>query len=257
MPAPAAHAPAARSHGEDRRLRSKAQTGDERAQQRLIEKHLPLATDLARRYGHRGEPLDDLVQVARLGLIKAAARWDPSRGPVTAYAMPTIMGELRRYFRDSAWPVRAPRGLQESYREIAVVRDALLQELGREPKIDDLAHRLALDRETVVEALRGAQARVPVSLDRPLRSASRAATTHRDALVDRRDDLRRCEDSVALSQVSAGLPTREREVVRMRFQSDMVQKDIAARLGCTQVHVSRILRGAVLEMRRVADVPPA
>jgi RNA polymerase sigma-B factor len=243
----------ARSHREDRRLRRRALGGDEHAQRQLIEKHLPLATDLARRYRRSGEPLDDLVQVARLGLVNAARRWDSRRGPFIAYAMPTILGELRRYFRDSAWPVRPPRGLQETYRDILGVRDALLQELGREPTIDDLAKRLALTREAVAEALRGARAHAALSLDRPLG----ATPTCRDALVDRRDDLARCEDAVALAQLSATLSARERDVIRLRFQSDLLQEEIAARIGCSQVHVSRILRGALLEMRRVAESRPA
>ncbi len=257
----AAHArpsgPAARSHREDRRLRRAALSGDEHAQERLIEKHLPLAAALARRYGRRGEPLDDLVQVARLGLIKAAGRWDPCRGAFTPYAVPTILGELRRYFRDSMWPVRPPRGLQEAYREAVGVRDILLQELGREPTIDDVAGRLALPREAVVEAFQGARAHAPVSLDRPLPGAEPGAPTYCDALVDRRDDLGRCEDSVVLWQLSATLPARDREVVRLSFQSDMVQQDIAAHVGCSQMHVSRILRGAVRQMRRVAEHWPA
>jgi RNA polymerase sigma-B factor len=241
-----------RSHREDRELRLHALSGDDHARHRLIEKHLSLAAHLARRYVSRGEPFEDLLQVARLGLIKAAGRWDPCRGAFTTYAVPTILGELRRYFRDSTWPVRAPRSLQEIYQEVAAVRDVLGQELGREPRVDDLARRLELPREMVSAALQAAAAHRPASLDRPLRGGASAAT-YRDALEDRRDDLSRCEDAITLSQLCAQLPARDREVVRLRFQSDMLQSDIAARIGCSQMHVSRILRESLLQMQRAAE----
>jgi RNA polymerase sigma-B factor len=244
---------ARRDQREDQRLRRQALTGDQHAHERLIEKHLPLAAQLARRYGRRGEPLDDLVQVARLALVKAAGRWDPRRGAFTTYAVPTILGELRRYFRDNTWVVRPPRRLQEACIEVAGARDALFQELGREPRVDDLVVRLGMCHATVVEALDAARGRKPVSLDRPLPIGGSASVTYSDALEDRRDDMSRCEDAVALSQLSAALTERDREVVRLRFQADMVQRDIAARMGCSQMHVSRILRESLVQMRLTAD----
>jgi RNA polymerase sigma-B factor len=219
----------------------------------LIEKHLPLAAQLARRFTRRGEPLEDLLQVARLGLINAAGRWDPRLGAFTAYAVPTILGELRRYFRDSTWLVRPPRGLQDAYFEVADVRDALLQELGRYPKVDEVADRLGMSRDAVADALKAGRARTAVSLERPIRPEKPTSMTYRDALVDASDDLRRCEDSLALAQVSAGLTARDRAVVQMRFQADMVQREIATRIGCSQMHVSRILEQAVLKMRLTAE----
>jgi RNA polymerase sigma-B factor len=245
------------SQHEDRRLRRQAQGGDEHARRRLIEKHLSLATHLARRYARRGEPLEDLVQVAHLGLIKAAGRWDPRRAAFTTYAVPTILGELRRYFRDSTWPVRPPRRLQEAYLAVAGVRDELGQQLGREPTVDDFACRLGLGREAIIEAFHAARAHKPASLDRPLPSDKSPAPTYGDALVDRRDDLSRCEDAVFLSQLCAELPARDREVVRLRVQSDLVQSDIAARMGCSQMHISRILRESLLRMRETAEGVPA
>ena len=244
---------ARRDQREDRRLRRRALTGDRHAQERLIEKHLPLAAHLARRYDRRGEPLDDLLQVARLALVKAAGRWDPRRGAFTTYAVPTILGELRRYFRDNAWLVRPPRSLQEACIEVAGARDALRQELGREPSVDDLADRLDMRHATVVEASDAARGRKAVPLGRPPGDDESRSARHRDALVDRRDEIRRCEDAVALAQLGASLSEREREVVRLRFQADMIQRDIAARMGCSQMHVSRILRESLLLMRRTAE----
>jgi RNA polymerase sigma-B factor len=261
MTATASHAgspgSAQRSHREDHELRRRAVNGDEQARQRLIEKHLSLAAHLARRYASRGEPFEDLVQVARLGLTKAAGRWDPCRGAFTTYAVPTILGELRRYFRDSTWPVRPPRGLQETYLAVARVRDQLGQQLGREPTVDDFSSRLGLPRRAIVEALGAAQAHRPASLDRPLRSDASPSPTYRDALVDRRDDIQRCEDAITLSQLCAELTARDREVVRLRFQSDMIQSDIAARMGCSQMHISRILRESLLRMQKTAERAPA
>jgi RNA polymerase sigma-B factor len=247
---------ALRSQREDRRLRQLALNGDQQARERLIEKHLPLAAGLARRYDGRGEPLEDLVQVAGLALTKAAGRWDPRLGAFTTYAVPTILGELRRHFRDSTWLVRPPRALQEAYLEVASVRDALTQELGRGPSVDDVAHRLAISREVVLDACQAGRAYRAVSLDRPIESTESTTWMYGDVLADGRDDLSRCEDAVALSQVSAALTARDREVVRLRFHADMVQRDIAARVGCSQMQVSRILCDSLLRMRRAAEEAP-
>jgi RNA polymerase sigma-B factor len=238
-------------------LQRRAQAGDGHARERLIEKHLALAAHLARSYARGTEPLEDLVQVARLGLVKAAERWDPDLGTFGTYAAPTIAGELRRYFRDSTWLVRPPRALQEASLRVAKVRAALAQELGHEPTVDDIAGRLGLPREVVVEATDAARAQRPVSLDRPLHTDRSGALTHREALVDRRDDLTRCEDDVAFSQMSATLPAREREVVRLRFELDLLQREIAARVGCSQMHVSRILSEALTRLRGLAEGAPA
>jgi RNA polymerase sigma-B factor len=240
----------------DRSLGRRAANGDARARERLIEKYLPLADRLARRYARAREPLDDLIQVARLGLVKAVDRWDPERGTTfSTYAVPTISGELRRYFRDRTWAVRPPRDLQELYLKCVRAREAIVQDLGREPSAEDLARRLDTDLEQIVDALHAGRAYEARSLDRPVDVRRPSGETHRDALVDGRTEIERVEDTVTFRQVSAALDRDDREIVRLRFEEDLVQREIAERLGCSQMHVSRILRAAVRRMAEIATGP--
>jgi RNA polymerase sigma-B factor len=186
---------------------------------RMVEQHLPLADKLARRYGYTSEPIDDLTQVARLGLTKAVARWDPDRGTAfSSFAVPTILGELRRYFRDSTWTVRPPRDLQELFLKVKKVREALSQELGREPTVRDIAQRLGQTPEQIVEAVHAGELHSPVSLDVPLHDVENESLALVDRVADTRRELARVEDSVTLQQLSAVVKDRDWEVVRLRYQ---------------------------------------
>lgn len=224
--------------------------------EQLVERYLPLAEKVARRYRRSTEPLDDLVQVARIGLLKAATRWDPARGLVfSTYAVPTMMGELRRYFRDSTWAVRPPRGLQELCLDVERIRDPLAQELGREPSATDVAVALGRDVEDVVEALTAASAYQARSLDVPAHDGEGDGLPRRDLVVDRRSDLRRCEDAMTFDQLLLIFDERDREIVRLRFRDDLIQREIADRVGCSQMQVSRVLRDAVRRMEMAAGQP--
>ena len=218
----------------------------------MIERYVPLADSLARRYGHTSEPLDDLVQVARLGLVKAVDRWDPHRGTAfSTFAVPTIMGELRRYFRDRTWTVRTPRDLQELYLAARRTRDRLALELGHEPTAADVAEALGRTVEDIVEALQAGDAHSPSSLDAPVRGED--GVTRADRVPDGRRDIAAAEDAAALNQLGEVLDSRSREVIRLRFQEDMLQREIAERVGVSQMHVSRLLAEAVTRMRAAAD----
>ena len=224
------------------------------ARERMVERYLPLADSLARRYAHTSEPLDDLIQVARLGLLKAVDRWDPERGNAfSTFAVPTITGELRRYFRDRAWTVRPPRDLQERHLRVQRVRAALSTELGREPSAGDVAGAIGCELEDVVEALAVGDAYAPHSLDAPLNSDDEHGTTGTDQLADRRREIARSEDAIALWQLGNVLDARSREVIRLRFEEDLTQSEIGELVGCTQMHVSRILRDALRQLREAAD----
>jgi RNA polymerase sigma-B factor len=222
--------------------------------ERMVERHLPLADKLARRYLHTSEPLDDLTQVARLGLVKAVDRWDPSRGTTfPTFAVPTITGELRRHFRDRTWTIRPPRDLQELYLRVQRVRQELATELGREPTARDVADRIGRTSEEVVEALAVGAAHSPVSLDAPVHDDMEDADSRLDAVRDDRRDIARSEERTALEQLAFALSDRDWEVVRLRFQKDLLQREIAERVGVSQMQVSRILRDAIGRLRTAAD----
>jgi RNA polymerase sigma-B factor len=220
---------------------------------RMVEQHLPLADKLARRYGYTAEPIDDLKQVARLGLIKAVARWDPDRGMAfSTFAVPTILGELRRYFRDSTWTVRPPRELQELFLKVKKVREALSQERGREPTVRDIAQHLGQTPEQIVEAVHAGELYSPMSLDVPLHEVENEGLALVDRVADTRREFARAEDSVTLRQLGAVLNDRDREVVRLRYQEDLLQREIAERVGCSQMHVSRILSASLRRLEAAA-----
>lgn len=211
--------------------------------EQLAERHLALADNLASRYRHTSEPLDDLIQVARLGLIKAARRWDPDRGlAFSTFAVPTILGELRRHFRDSTWAVRPPRDIQELGIALPRVRDTLSQELKREPSARDIAHHLDLPVEDVLEAIMAKDGYKPDSLDAPVAPDHPDGAAEQDWVVDERANYAETEARVLLSQLGADLDDRERELLRLRFQEDLTQREIGDRLGCSQMHVSRMLQ---------------
>ena len=192
--------------------------------------------------------------MARIGLINAARRWDPDRGVAfSSFAVPTILGELRRHFRDRTWMVRPPRGLQELYLTVQRTRERLWQDLGREPTAQDVATALDRPLEDVLDALAAGDAYDPPSLDAPIRhDRLDGGATGQDFLVDDRDELQDGENRVVLEQLTADLSERDREVIHLRFREDLLQREIAERIGCSQMHVSRILRDAVRRMRQRA-----
>ena len=210
---------------------------------------MPLARSLAVQYRHAREPLEDLCQVANLGLVKAVDRFDPDRGiAFTSYAVPTILGELKRHFRDRTWTIHVSRSVQESIARVEKATEALRQELGRYPSVREVAAHCRMTDEEVTEARLAEGASRLASLDAPV--------TREDdgGLADHlgRDDtgLDRVEDALWLEQLAGDLTEREREVLRLRFVEDLVQREIAERVGVSQMHVSRILRDA---LARLAD----
>ncbi len=238
---------------EERALWLRARAGDRRARESLVELHMPLARSLAVQYRHAGEPLDDLCQVANLGLVKAVDRYDCQRGIAFApFAVPTILGELRRHFRDRTWSIHVSRSLQESIAQVEKATEELRQELGRFPSVGEVARACGRTSEEVTEARLAAGATRPASLES---SGTRGDDdgSLRERLGDPDGDMERVEDALWLEQLAAALTVREREVLRLRFVEDLVQRDIAARIGVSQMHVSRILRDALRRLAEVAD----
>jgi RNA polymerase sigma-B factor len=220
-----------------------------RVRARLIELYLPLAEYLARRFRNRGEPLEDLVQVAGLGLIKSVDGFDAERGAVfTSYAIPMIVGELKRHFRDKGWDVRVPRRLQELRMEITKCSGPLAQQLGRSPTVADLAARLEVTEEEVIEGLDSGHAYRALSLQAPVTGDDSAAELG-DMLGDLDPDLECVEDREALRPLIAALPRREQRIIAMRFFGNLTQSQIAAELGISQMHVSRLLSHALGVLR--------
>jgi RNA polymerase sigma-B factor len=220
-----------------------------RVRDRLIELYLPLAEYLARRFRNRGEPLDDLVQVANLGLIKSVDGYDVSRGAAfTSYAIPMIVGELKRHFRDKGWDVRVPRRLQELRLEITKATSDLSQQLGRSPTVADIATHLGVTEENVIEGLDSGHAYRALSLHAPV-SGEETSTELADMLGDVDPDMQCVEDREALRPLIARLPKREQRIIAMRFFGNMTQSQIAAELGISQMHVSRLLSHALAVLR--------
>jgi RNA polymerase sigma-B factor len=238
--------PLAQGRMGDLRLALRHRRGDAGARDLLIERYMPLAVSLASRYRRTGEPVDDLVQVAAVGLVKAVDRWDPGRGlAFSSFAVPTMVGELRRYFRDMTWDVRPPRPVQELSLAVERAREQLHAQTGRESTVTDLTARLGRSREDVEEGLLAAGCRRLRSLDE---SALDGDAVVGDTVGAHDTGYERVEARATVDRLASGLDAREREVVRLRFEHDLMQSDIAERVGCSQVHVSRILKRAVEQM---------
>lgn len=219
----------------------------------LVEGHLGLAEYLARRFSNRGEPLDDLVQVASLGLLKAVDRFEPSRGvEFSTYATHTIVGELKRHFRDKGWAVRAPRRMQELYLRLGKVVSTLSQELGRSPTIPELASEAQVSEEEVLEALEAGQAYRFSSLDAPSAADEEDGDTLSAHLGAEDPELIEAEHRAALSPLIARLPPREQTILHFRFFEGMTQSEIAEQLGISQMHVSRLLARSLNQLRAAA-----
>jgi RNA polymerase sigma-B factor len=231
-----------------------AQNRDPVLREQLVNAHLGLAEYLARRFANRGEPLDDLVQAASVGLIKAVDRFDPERGvEFSTYATHTIVGELKRHFRDKGWAVRAPRRMQELYLRLGKVVGALGQELGRSPTIAELAAEVQVSEEEVLEALEAGQAYRSTSLDAP--TGNEEGETLATRIGEEDPSLEDAESRATLSPLLAQLPPREHLILHLRFFEGLTQSEIAARLGISQMHVSRLLARSVAQLRSAADSP--
>ncbi len=206
---------------------------------------LPYAHHLARRYEGRGEPIEDLCQTASVGLIKAVDRYDPDRSEsFLAFADPTIRGEIRRHFRDTTWPMHVPRAMQECARRVALAREQLRTDSGREPEVGEIAGHLGLDQATVAEALAVLGSRRLDSLDGVRATDAGDQFTLRDTLGGPDPASERVETRMRWTQALRPLPVRDRRVLLMRFGGGLSQSEIARRIGVSQMHVSRILRGA-------------
>jgi RNA polymerase sigma-B factor len=212
----------------------------------LVKRLMPLARSLAMRYRRQTEPLDDLVQVASVGLVKAIDGFDPSRGrPFSAYAVPTILGELRRHFRDHVWNVRLPRGLQELTMRVDDATKTLAEELGRYPSPAQIAEHVGVSVEQVLEALEASHARRTLSLDAP-RVDGEEATSTIETIADTERGYDRVE--AAMASTNAGLDQREWTVLRLRFVEELTQFEIGQRLGVSQMQISRISRRALWKL---------
>lgn len=215
----------------------------------VIEAWLPLAQHLANRFTGRGEPMEDLFQTATVGLIKAVDRFDPERGvEFAAYAIPTIIGEIKRHFRDRTWDIRVPRRLQELRLSLSEATSTLLQTLGRSPTVTDLARHLDLSEEEVLEGLEGARAYNAVSLSTPTSDGGRA-TELGDLLGAEDAEFELAELRVALGPALAALDPREQRILTLRFYGNLTQSQIAEQIGVSQMHVSRLLARALAKLR--------
>jgi RNA polymerase sigma-B factor len=235
------------------------QQRDQRARDELVERFLPLARKLARRYAGAREPFDDLVQVASLGLVKAVDRYDVTRGTAfSSFAVPTILGELKRYFRDLGWSVHVPRGAQEQALKVEEAQQQLTSKTGRPPTVDELALYLELSIEDVLDGLETAGAHHSTSLDAPRDDVDGETATLAEAFgeEDRRYEF--VDASVTISAAARELSARERRVLVLRFVQDMTQTQIADEIGVSQMQVSRILRRALARLREITqDEQPA
>ena len=230
---------------------------DQAARTQLVELYMPLARRMAGRYAGVSEPYDDLLQVASLGLLNAVDRFDSSRGtPFAGFAKPTILGELKRYFRDKVWTVRVPRSVHDRMARVEQATEKLTLELHRPPSAQELAEHLAVDVADVLEILEAQHNRRPLSLDAPPagedpEDASGAEWVGRP---DGNFDL--VDDRLTMESVLPALGEREREVLRLRFVEELPQTEIATRIGCSQMHISRLLRRSLDQLREEAERNP-
>ena len=221
----------------------------QRVRDELVEMHLPLVEYLARRFRNRGEPLDDLVQVATIGLIKSVDRFDLERGvEFSTYATPTIVGEIKRHFRDKGWAIRVPRRLQELKLSLAKATSDLSQKNGRAPTVAELAQHLEMSEEDILEGLESANAYSAVSLDAP-DAGDDDSPAVADSLGTTDDSLEGVEYRESLKPLLEKLPPREKKILLLRFFGNMTQSQIAAELGISQMHVSRLLARTLQQLR--------
>jgi len=243
-------------NSQDRRAREESalferlkRGGDPRDRHEIVERFLPLARSLALRYQRSGEPFDDLLQVASVGLIKAIDNFDPQRGIAFAsYAVPTILGEIKRYFRDRTWAVHVPSHLQELTLRVERAVGELADQLRRQPSVAEIVIAVGADEEAVLEALQAGSAYRARSFDEPS-GAEEDAVTLGESIGVHEHGFAHVEARATFTALLAVVTSREREVLRMRFEEDMTQAEIATAIGASQMHVSRIIRGALARIR--------
>ena len=228
--------------------------GDVEAREKLVMSHMNLVRFLANKFKNRGEPLDDLIQVGYLGLLKAIDRFDPSRGlEFTTYATPTIMGEIKRHFRDKGWSVRVPRRLQELSAKVNQATDVLTTELQRSPKIEEIAEYLDASVDEVLEAMESSSAYSSVPLEGTGNNDNDDAPSVLDRYATEDSALNFTDDRLIIQEALKGFSPREREVIDLRFLQGMTQIEIAEQLGISQVQVSRLLRRTLKKIQDKID----
>jgi RNA polymerase sigma-B factor len=227
-----------------------ARDRDPAIREELVRRNMPFAKRLALRYRGASESFDDLLQVANLGLLNAVDRFDPERGiPFTAFASPTILGELKRHFRDRVWTVRVPRGLHDRMGEVDKAITELTKQLQRSPTVGEIAARLEVEQTEVLEVMEANHNRRPLSLDRPAGSEDSEDSSPTEWVGNEDKGFELVEGRIALDAALPYLDERERLVLRLRFAEDMTQSQIAEQIGHSQMHVSRILRRALARIR--------
>ncbi len=227
---------------------------DQRAREELVAIYLPVAKRMARRYAGVVEPYDDLVQVASVGLLNAIDRFDVARGtPFIGFAKPTIMGELKRYFRDKVWTIRVPRVLHDRMAAVESAAEDLTEGLSRPPSPNEIAAHLSMDVNDVLETLAAEENRRPLGLEAHIQGEDGEGPATPEWIGHVDDGYELVEDRLTVETVLPTLDGREREVLRLRFLEDLPQSKIAARIGCSQMHVSRLLRGTLARLREQAE----
>lgn len=243
----------------DELLRRYRERPDEALLEEIVRRFEPLARSVARRYGTRGEPLEDLTQVAMLGLLKAISRFDPDRGfAFSSYATPTMLGELKRYFRDSGWAVHVPRGVKERALELARVTEELSNRLGRSPSLTELAEAMHATEEQTLEAIEAYHARHATSLEQGSDDDETGVPQLAQVLGAEDERLEQAEYLTMIAKGVETLSESDRMILYLRFGRDMTQSEIAGRIGTSQMQVSRLLRAAIEKIRRVSgdiDLP--
>lgn len=235
------------------RLAHARESGDARARIELIEEFVPMATRLAWRYRKAKDSQDDLAQVACVGLVKAVDRFDPERGMrFASFAVPTILGELRRHLRDTSWRLHIPRKLQDQILALASVTEELSGELGRSPTVEELAARMHVSPETILDARQAMDSQRDRSLDEPAYQGSSDSLA--DTLGGEDAELLRAEGAIVLERWLAVLPERAQEILRLRFHEELSQREIADRIGISQMHVSRILRRSLERLQVLVEL---
>jgi RNA polymerase sigma-B factor len=221
------------------------------ARDALVEMHLPLVRHLARRYAERGEPMEDVIQAGTIGLIQAVDRFEPDRGlAFSTYAVPTVVGAIRRHFRDATWSMKVPRRVQELRGKIDAAHDSLTQDLGRSPTVAEIAERASVDAQDVLDSLELSRVRKMTQIDAVAPDGAPLA----DRLGDLDASLTGVDDAETVKKLLASLPEQERIVVKMRFFDGMSQSEIASEVGVSQMQVSRLLSRSLAKLRADVDV---
>jgi RNA polymerase sigma-B factor len=227
--------------------------GDEHARELIAERYMPLARKLARRYGRSSEPFEDLAQVATMGLLKAMDRYDPQRGAFQSFAIPTILGEMRRYFRDCGWAVHVPRSAQERALKVRDAQEQLADAHGRSPTVNQLSQYLELDTEDVLEALQAIQSYQAVSLEAPRGNDSTESPSYAESIGEEDERYELVDLDAMVSSALREISPRERLILHLRFVDDLTQTQIAERVGISQMQVSRLLRRSIEQLRALTS----